>query len=265
MSTKLIVNADDYGHTPGVSAGIRKSHLDGIVTTTTVMMNYADALAAIRAALATCPRLGLGVHLVVTEGAPLLPREQVPTLVRGDGDFYSSAQVDLLSYGFDHDQLYAEWKAQVELFLSTGATIDHLDSHHHAAWRNALPIQVLGELAVEYGVPVRVPYGLAQLSEPGFRAMVERLLPAGVRYPHGGMMNDFYDHGATLEGLLEVIDHLPDDTLELMVHPGYIDDEIIAISSYNFPRERELGILTSPRLRRTLDAKGIELITFAQL
>ena len=188
--TRLIVNADDYGHTPGVSAGIRKAHLEGIVTTTTAMMNYADALAAIREARATCPKLGLGVHLVATEGAPLLPREQVPTLVRDDGDFYSSAQVDLMVYGIDHDQLHAEWKAQIELFLSTGATIDHIDSHHHSAFRHALPIQVLGELAAEYGVPVRVPYGMAELAEPRVRAMVERLLP-NIRYPHGGMINGF--------------------------------------------------------------------------
>ena len=263
--TRLIVNADDYGHTPGVSAGIRKAHREGIVTTTTTMMNYADARAAISEARAACPKLGLGVHLVVTEGAPLLPREHVPTLVRDDGDFYSSAQVDLMVYGFNHDQLYAEWKAQIELFLSTGATIDHLDSHHHSAWRNALPIQVLGELAAEYGVPVRVPYGMAELVESGFRAMVERLLP-NVRYPHGGMISRFYDHGATLEGLLRIVDDLPiGETVELMVHPGLVDDEIVEISSYSFPRERELGILTSPRVRRALDARGIDLITFAQL
>ena len=50
-----------------------------------------------------------------------------------------------------------------------------------------------------------------------------------------------------------------------MAHPGLVDDEIVEISSYNFPRERELGILTSPRVRKALDAKGVKLITFGQL
>ncbi len=264
MTTRLIVNADDYGHTAGVSAGIRKSHLDGIVTTTTTMMNYADALAAISEARATCPKLALGVHLVATEGAPLLARDQVPTLVRDDGDFYSSAQLDLMVNGVDHDQLYAEWKTQIELFLSTGATIDHLDSHHHAAFRGAVTLQVLAELAAEYRVPVRVPFSATDLADSGFRAMVDRLLPH-LRYPQSGMINGFYDDGATLENLLAIFEDLPDDTVELMVHPGITDDEIVRISSYSFPREREMGILTDPRIRAALDAQGVELITFAQL
>ena len=66
MSRVLIVNADDYGRTPGVSAGILRAHLESIVTTTTAMVNLPGAVEAISRALASAPRLGLGVHLNLT-------------------------------------------------------------------------------------------------------------------------------------------------------------------------------------------------------
>ncbi|HCS39550.1 MAG TPA: hypothetical protein DIW44_08195 [Anaerolineaceae bacterium] len=83
MSKRLIVNADDYGHTHGVSQGIRLAHLRGIVTSTTAMMNYRGAEDDLRKATHECPRLGLGLHLVLTSGNPVLPVEKVPDLVDG--------------------------------------------------------------------------------------------------------------------------------------------------------------------------------------
>ena len=62
MTTSLIVNADDYGRTPEVSLGIRQAHLQGLVSTTTAMVNMPVALDQIRRAQDECPRLGLGVH-----------------------------------------------------------------------------------------------------------------------------------------------------------------------------------------------------------
>ncbi|MBA3075615.1 MAG: ChbG/HpnK family deacetylase [Anaerolineae bacterium] len=88
MSKRLIVNADDYGHTRGVSQGIRLAHLRGIVTSTTAMMNYPGAVDDLRMAVKECPRLGLGLHLVLTSGRPVLPAEKVPDLVNLEGKFY---------------------------------------------------------------------------------------------------------------------------------------------------------------------------------
>jgi predicted glycoside hydrolase/deacetylase ChbG (UPF0249 family) len=73
MTLRLIVNADDYGRTPGVSRGIREAHRRGIVTSTTCMMNMPAVVDDIALALEETPRLGLGVHLVLTSGRPLLP------------------------------------------------------------------------------------------------------------------------------------------------------------------------------------------------
>ena len=132
MTKQLIVNADDYGRTASVSAGIRQAHLRGIVTTTTAMMNMSSVGNDIRLALAECPRLGLGVHLVLTAGRPVLPSERVPSLAASDGSFYKLPQMIAILQKLNPAELRAEWRAQIEKFLRTGAMLDHLDSHHHA-------------------------------------------------------------------------------------------------------------------------------------
>jgi predicted glycoside hydrolase/deacetylase ChbG (UPF0249 family) len=72
MTHFLIANADDYALTPGVSKGIRLAFLQGIVTSTTVMMNQPYAAAELPGLLQQCPGLGSGVHLTLTVGQPLL-------------------------------------------------------------------------------------------------------------------------------------------------------------------------------------------------
>jgi predicted glycoside hydrolase/deacetylase ChbG (UPF0249 family) len=50
-----------------------------------------------------------------------------------------------------------------------------------------------------------------------------------------------------------------------MCHPGYVDDVFAKVSSYNFQRHTELEILTDPSIKQAIQARGIELITFANL
>jgi len=74
MSKQLIVNADDYGRAPGLSRGILAAHREGIVTSTTVMINQPDVEGQLAEAL-VCPGLGVGLHLVFTAWRPVLPPE----------------------------------------------------------------------------------------------------------------------------------------------------------------------------------------------
>ena len=78
-------------------------------------------------------------------------------------------------------------------------------------------------------------------------------------------ISEFYDDGATLDALLEIIGNLSDGTSEIMCHPGHVDDAFAKESVYNFQRERELKILTDPAVKQAIEANGIELINFADL
>ena len=88
MTRMLIVNADDFNRSPGVSRGIVEAHEKGIVTSTTVMVNLPGLRASLDL-LRGYPRLGVGLHVNLTFGSPVVPAEQVPSLVDAEGRFWS--------------------------------------------------------------------------------------------------------------------------------------------------------------------------------
>ena len=88
MPKRLIINSDDYGRTPEISRGIRESHLRGVVTSTTCMMNIPTTATDVALALAETPQLGMGVHLVLTMGRPIVRREGGSSLTDENGNFF---------------------------------------------------------------------------------------------------------------------------------------------------------------------------------
>lgn len=271
----LIVNADDYGMTAAVSAGIRKAHLGGIVTSTTVMMNMPDAEAAVRLAP---PTLGLGVHLNITEGVPLLPVEQLPGLLGlADGiHFPDHPIIRAHAFALPVNEIAAEWRAQIERFRAiAGRAPDHLDSHHHSAYCSYALYRILLDLAAEYGCALRLPYREDGPTAPGDLLAVPADFPPdetprdlagrrGLRFPHR-FIDRFYDDGAALDVLLALLDGLDDGVTELMTHPAQADPGLEQITSYNLQRARELDLLTHPQVIAKIDALDIRLITFADL
>jgi len=269
-----IVNADDYGRTPGVSAGIRAAHLHGLVTSTTSMANYA-AEEDLQRAVKECPDLGLGVHLTLTSGSPLLPAGQIPTLVDGNGCFKSLLDATLSREAYDPLQVKAEWGAQVERFTAiTGHKPDHLDSHHHFSYFTAGLFAVMVELAAHIGCPVRNPVAVLAGSQP--IGMPEELIPDmqafmppllerhGVRWP-AYFSATWYDGDATLDELTRLAYCTPDGVLEVMCHPAYLDQPLLNTSGYAMQRASELDILTDPRAREILRQRDINLATFAAI
>jgi len=90
----LIVNGDDFGLTPGVNAGILECHARGILTSASLFANAPATAAAIDIALRT-PTLGVGCHLTLVDGRPILPADQLPTL---DAILLTHAHADHLSF-----------------------------------------------------------------------------------------------------------------------------------------------------------------------
>ncbi len=266
MTKYLIVNADDYGRTAFISAGIRYAHSHGIVTTTTAMMNFPAAVEELRRAQAECPRLGLGVHLTLTAGSPVSPAAQAPTLVDSNGAFF---KLDRLQAGWpslNPAELRAEWQAQIEKFLATGATLDHLDSHHHVSYLSETALSVMLDLARQYNVPIRSPYPVQTPALPSAPAsFVARLIyEKQARCPRF-CITGFYAGGVTLTNLLGILSALPDGVSELMCHPGYVDETLLRDSSYNRPREEEINLLTGAEVKETIRAYQIKLCTFREV
>jgi predicted glycoside hydrolase/deacetylase ChbG (UPF0249 family) len=279
MAKKLIVNADDFGHTPGVSAGIRQGHLHGIVTSTSAMMNRPLAPAELTVAARTCPNLGIGVHLVLTAGKPVLSAERLSTLVDGQGNFLNlPALVDQINQ-IDLEQVWAEWNAQVEKFTRHyGRNPDHLDSHHHVSYFTPALFERMVKLAEQLHCGIRKPFGedpadaanylpeqLVAAAMHTYAAFASQPLPPTTDV----FISDFYDEGATLEHLLAILGTMAADpaheTFELMCHPAKMDHELHGISDYNDKRIVELAILQDSAIRDKVDALQIKLITYADL
>ncbi len=277
----LIVNADDLGHAPGINRGIVKAHLDGIVTTSTVLTNYPDAPQGVELALAQAPRLELGVHFNLTEGRPVSDPAAVPSLVDEDGRFCGPERMGVAAQTWQADDLERELRAQVDRFVAlAGQPPHHLDSHHGAPQWHPVALRILLDIAGEYRVPMRrVP--VAATPEETARQWMYSSAPREAALAWAEALQDlvenhpaykttahftegFYDRTATLSDLLLILTNLPKDGVtELMCHPGYAEGPVL--SSYWEPREREVGLLTHPATREVIAAEGIRLIGFDDL
>ena len=157
MNKRLIVNADDYGRSPGVSRGILEGHRKGIVTSTTVLINQPQVEQQLAEALA-CPDLGIGLHLVFTAYRPILPAGSVPGLVDSDGVFLDQHEAWARAEEIPVDQLRDEFAAQMDRFVSlAGRLPDHVDCHHFVHLYPPF-FQEYADLAARHGLPLRVPF-----------------------------------------------------------------------------------------------------------
>ena len=281
MSKQLIVNADDYGRAPGVSRGILTAHREGIVTSTTVMINQPDIQRQLIEALA-CPDLGVGLHLVFTAWRPVLPPEAVPGLVGDNGLFLEQHDVWAQAERIPLAQLQAELSAQLERFVSlAGRLPDHLDCHHFVHLYPPF-FQLYADLAAQFQLPLRVPFPPETEFEQaaktlpfleGFpRDLVRGMIVTNsvlikarrLAHPDRFIGTFFGREALALDTLLGHLDTLQDGVTELMCHPAY-DDPALAASSYRSEREIELKLLTHPAVQDRIKALGIELVTFGAL
>ncbi len=248
MIKKLIVNADDFGITEGVTIGILHTHADGIVTSTTTMMNMPAASFAIKQA-EKFPKLGVGIHFVLTVGRPLV--DGATTFTDENGNFKRPNQYDSRHPETDNiekfqEELYIEWKAQMEKFIEVaGKKPTHIDSHHHA---HLLPIarDVAIKLAHEYDLPLR---------------QREKIYD---KYEYVRCADKMYNDLVNYDFLTSEFD-TDEDTIEFMCHPAYIDQPLYDSSSYCLQRMKEMELLRSDEVKKFVKDNNIELINYSDL
>ena len=264
---RLIINSDDYGRTPEISRGIREAHLNGVVTSTTCMMNIPTTAADVAIALQETPKLGMGVHLVLTMRRPILQREAESSITDEDGNFFKLDKFMERVSNINADEVKTEWRAQIEAFVkAAGRKPTHLDSHHHSSYFTPELFRAMLKLAKEYDCAIRFPFthDIPSELEETNRHVPDLLREFNPRRPDTFLV-DFYDEGATIEELKRLINQIDKGTFEIMCHPGYVDDAFVKESSYNKQRERELKILTDPSIKEAIQTRNIELVTFAEL
>jgi chitin disaccharide deacetylase len=242
----LIVNADDFGLTPGVSAGILGAHRHGIVTSTTALVNRAIPPAQIDAALGS--GIGIGLHINLTLGAPIT---DAPSLVDGSGRFVRDARQ--AAAHARTKEIEAEIEAQLERFETLfGRPPTHLDTHHHIGLYPPVREIVLSS-AVRSRAPVRSQNAAAR----------QAARSAGLATPDHFFGESGPDAYWTPARALGHLKRLPAGVSEFMTHPGYCDEGLF-YSRYGRQRETELAGLGS-QARVAATALGIRLCDFRSL
>jgi predicted glycoside hydrolase/deacetylase ChbG (UPF0249 family) len=273
----LIVNADDFGLTPGVTRGIAVGHRDGVITSTSMLaVAPSFPLAAAMAASGDLDDLGIGVHLAaVGEDPPLLSAKEVPSLVDRRGAFWQSWRQFLprVAAGrIDREDLRREFTAQVERARSVGVPLTHVDTHQHLhLW--PLVRDVVIEVAATAGIDAiratrtsgRGPKarGIGRLA----RGLADSAERAGMRHPRAFAGLDEAGHltGPVLCGAIEALGASQVPSAEIGCHPGEADDPERRRYRWGYAWPEELAGLRSPAARTAIDAGGFRLGTFADL
>lgn len=267
----MIINADDFGFSDGVTRGIVEAHRAGAVTAASMFANAPGFAAAVQAAR-EFPRLDLGLHFNLTVGVPVAPPGQVSSLCGAGGGFLPLGALirRALAGRVDPDDVARECRAQLSRLRTSGIVVSHLDGHRHV---HVLPGVWSGVAAVarREGLPMRKPVepirrgrSVAKLVLGMAYGFVTRRAGEGPPSPHFrgiGLLGAWH----FAEALIELIDHLPPGVTEVMVHPGYVDTDLLRWDSYGQERERELVALRSPQVLTRLTRGDPQLVRFVDL
>ena len=252
---KVIFNSDDFGYSHGVNYGIVDAYQRGILTSTTLMANMPGFEHAVKLKK-ELPDLGVGVHLTLSCGKPLL--ENVDSLV--EGDQFKQLSFYTKPFEIDNDQLYQEWNAQIQKVYRAGIIPTHLDSHHHThTFDNNQEVVIA--LAKKYDLPVRGNFERksevrhVDYFEPYFDDV-------------GETIEDKRQIDCSIEQYLEQLLTLlrEDKTIEIMCHTAYLDQQLLEGSSFVYPRVNQVEFLVHSEF--ALQVKRdclIELVTYKEI
>jgi predicted glycoside hydrolase/deacetylase ChbG (UPF0249 family) len=301
MPARLILNTDDFGLTRGINRAIAELHEAGALTSATLMANgpaFDDAVATV----GEHSGLGVGCHIVLTDGVPILSQQEIPTLLGTDGHRFRSSLlsflVAVLSGRVSRDEIVREAVAQIERLQHDGIDVTHIDTHKHV---HILPrvARPLLEAAERCGIrAIRNPFepawsrslahhprpwllrrlqvGLIYFLRPRFLALPQ--IRSGRVRTTDGTLGVAATGNLNASTLRLILDAMPDGVWELVCHPGYNDPELDAITTrLRETREVEYrallavfgddsnGSSSDNDSRNALDSQRIQLIRYTDL
>lgn len=245
---KVIMNADDFGFSKGVNLAILEGFQHGILTSTSLMVNMPGFEHAVSLMKQYPDLLHVGIHLVTTVQYSVV--KGLKTLTDENDHFYRDPEIIEKS---DQSELDKEYQAQMDKFLATGLKPDHIDFH---VCTTPKQLKAAMKLAQKYHLPMRAQDQQIEgiLKEHG-------IVYAPCHIP------DFYDHG-TVNTLLKLFEKALDEKremIELALHPAYVDQTLLDLSSYHVQRAREFASLMNPEVATFIQQHDIELISFEDL
>lgn len=272
----VIFNADDFGARAETNAAIRRAHLEGVLTSASLMVVEAAAAEGVEIAR-ELPSLAIGLHLATSNGRAALPPATIPHLVDSGGRFREDPARAGIAYFFRpaaRREIAREVEAQFERFAATGLTFSHVDGHQHLHLHPVVWDQVVRQCRTHRVKCIRVPCEEAVSGAPAGRRMERAFLMALRRRclrsirEHGLYVADrVYGHIATgrmtaayVSGLLG---RLGGQVNEIYLHPGTA--HAMPMPGGPAGMDVELDALLSPRVRERIEALNLRLTTYPEV
>jgi len=231
---RLIVTADDFGAAVAVNDAVEQAHRGGLLTAASLMVTGDAAGDAVERAR-RIPSLGVGLHVVLVEGRPALPPEQLPDLVESSGQFRTDmvrTAIDIFAKPAARAQLLAEVEAQFARFAATGLPLDHVNAHKHFHLHPTIASTILA-VGRRYGMkairaPIEPKKVLSKI-EPGsggidmtraWALLVRRRMRAAGMLVPDQVFGLAWTGGLNTARLRGLIANLPDGLTEIYAHPA---------------------------------------------
>jgi chitin disaccharide deacetylase len=278
---RLILTADDFGLSIPVNEAVELAHRKGVLSAASLMIGAPAVDDAVERAC-KLSSLGVGLHVTLLDGRPVLPPDQIPGLVGPEGRFFS----DPFRFGLAlylspelRRQAGAEINAQFERFRRTGLRMDHVNAHWHFHLHPVV-LQLIMVIAPRFGLPpVRSPF---EPFVPSFKASRNRafgrllsslfyfaqtwrmrrsLREAGL--PSNDHLFGLNDSGTLTEPLLlGLLDHLPDGVSEIYCHPATRSWEGLDNLPSCYRPMGELAALLNPIVKKAIEARGLRPLSY---
>lgn len=251
---KLLIQSDDYGITRAVSRGILHGIENGLIRNTGIFTNMSWSEECAEWIKPYMDQIALGIDLNISTGSAVLSHGQIPSVTKEDGSFFSSSELRKKKDGeIDPEDVRKEFEAQIERYIRFfNKNPDYIHPH---AFVNEDIIKIQRDLADRYGVPFSGDFW-KKLGCPG---LDEMQMPWYV-YPvtYGNQLNC-----SLKDYILSSLDEWEKKgTAVIVCHAGYVDQQLMSLSSFNILRMKDLEALTDEEVLGKIEERNIQLISY---
>jgi len=271
----VIIHADDAGMSHSVNRATIDAMEQGIVSSASIMVPC-PWFKEIAAYAKTHPERDFGIHLTLNcewdqyRWGPVAPRDQVPSLLDAEGYLWGGVP-EVMAHA-KAEEVATELRAQVRRALEFGVPVSHLDTHMGAVVSRPDLAEVYVKLGLEFNVPV---FFLRKLT--GVAALSKELRERGATLvqmlddhdlPVLDSMTQYYTKG-TLEqkrdAYLKAITDTKPGVRYLIIHCGYNNEELQAITSSSLIRDTDRRVFTDPETIEAVKKSGVEVVDWKQV
>ncbi len=280
---RLIVNADDFGMSRGITDAIIAAHRHGFLTSASLTASVPGAEYAVSRAR-SFPSLSVGIHLNVCYGRPILRAREVPSLVGPDGNFHPPREMTrrLWTWRAASAEIESEFRAQIRWMKDRGIVPTHADSHHHmhlysgaaTAFARAVKAEGIRSVraccCVEWPASnlIAGPYGgnvFRRALVQTYRGLLQSTIFRGFHSPDRRVVISTNGRRDRRECWKLTLENIPSGTFELACHPGLFDPGFSEVDAIHSQRQEEFLCLTDRDLTDVIERRSIRLISYRDL